>query len=137
VQLNTYLHFNGNCDEAFRFYEKVLNAKIEMRSTYGDSPAGAQTPEAMKGRIIHARIRIGDTIVMGSDAPPERFSPPQGFSLSLGTKTPQEAETVFAALSGGGQVHMPMAESFFAQRFGMLVDRYGVPWMVICEKAAA
>jgi len=134
MSLNTYLHYNGNCAEAFKFYEKAVGGKIVMSSTYGDSPAGAQTPDAMKSRIIHARIQIGDTIVMGSDAPPERFSPPQGFSMSLSVATPAEAEQRFAALGEGGQVHMPLSESFFAQRFGMLVDRFGIPWMVICEK---
>jgi PhnB protein len=135
MQLNAYLHFNGNCEEAFRFYEQATGGKIEVKSTFGDSPMAAQMP-AMKDKIVHARIRIGDTVLMGSDSPPERFSPPQGFSLSLGARTNAEAERVFQALSAGGQVHMPMAESFFAQRFGMLVDRYGIPWMVICEKAA-
>lgn len=134
MELNTYLHFSGNCDEAFKFYERTLGGKIEMRSTYGDSPAGPQSPPAMKDKIIHARIRIGDTVLMGSDTPPDRSSSPQGFSLTLSLKTPEEAERVFKAMSAGGQVHMPMAESFFAHRFGMLADKFGVPWMVICQK---
>jgi PhnB protein len=134
MQLNTYLHFNGNCDEAFKFYAQHLGGRIVMRQTYGDSPAGPQSPPAMRDKIIHARIEIGETVLMGSDSPPERFSPPQGFSLSLAARTPQEAERLFAALAAGGQIHMPMAESFFAHRFGMLVDRFGVPWMVICQK---
>lgn len=133
MDLNAYLHFNGNCDEAFKFYERALGGKIEMRSTFGESPMADQMP-AMKDRIVHMRIRIGDQLLMGSDSPPERYSPPQGFSLSLGTKTPEEAEKMFAALSAGGQVHMPMAESFFAKRFGMLVDKFGIPWMVVCQQ---
>jgi PhnB protein len=137
MQLNTYLHFNGNCEEAFAYYEKALGGKIEMKSTYGDSPAGAQTPESMKGWIIHARIRIGDQILMGSDAPPERYQKPQGFSLSLGARTNAEAERVFQALSAGGQIQMPLAQSFFAERFGMLVDKFGVAWMIVCEKSEA
>ena len=133
MQLNAYLHFNGNCDEAFKFYEQALGGKVEMRSTFGESPLADQMP-AMKDKVVHARIRIGDQVLMGSDSPPERYSPPQGFSMSLGAKTPEEAEKVFAALSAGGQVHMPMAESFFAQCFGMLVDKFGIPWMVVCQK---
>jgi PhnB protein len=133
MQLNAYLHFNGNCDEAFKFYEQALGGKIEMRSTFGESPMAGQMP-AMKDKVVHARIRIGDQVLMGSDSPPERFSPPQGFSMSLGAKTPEEAEKIFAALSTGGQVHMPMSESFFAHRFGMLVDKFGIPWMVVCQK---
>jgi PhnB protein len=135
MQLNAYLHFNGNCDEAFKFYEQALGGKIEMRSTFGESPMAAQMP-AMKDKIIHARIRIGDQLLMGSDSPPERFNPPHGFSLSLGTQTPEDAEKYFAALSTDGQVHMPMAESFFAKRFGMLVDKFGIPWMVVCQQEA-
>lgn len=134
MQLNTYLHFNGNCDEAFKFYEQVLGGKIEMRSSYGDSPAGAQSPEAMKNKVIHARIRIGDTLVMGSDTPPERFDKPQGFSLSLRTPDAAGADKLFAALGAGGEVRAPIMETFFAHRFGMLVDKFGVPWMVLCEK---
>lgn len=133
MQLNAYLHFNGNCQEAFEFYEQAAGGKIEMKSTFGESPMADQMP-AMKDKIVHARIRIGDTVLMGSDSPPERFTPPQGFSLSLGTATPEDAEKIFAALSAGGQVHMPIAESFFAHRFGMLVDRFGIPWMVVCQK---
>ena len=135
MQLNAYLHFNGNCEEAFKFYEQATSGKIEAKSTFGDTPMAAQMP-AMKDKIVHVRLRIGDTILMGSDTPPERFEKPQGFSLSLGAKTNAEAERLFQALSAGGQVHMPMAETFFAQRFGMLVDKFDIPWMVICEKAA-
>jgi PhnB protein len=105
-----------------------------MRSTFGESPMAAQMP-AMKDKIVHARIRIGDQVLMGSDAPPDRFRKPQGFSLSLGAKTNAEAERLFQALSAGGQIQMPMAQSFFAERFGMLVDKFGIPWMVICEKS--
>ena len=136
MQLNAYLHFNGNCEEAFKFYEQAAGGKIEAKSTFGDTPMAAQMP-AMKNKIVHMRLRIGDAILMGSDAPPERFEKPQGFSLSLGAKTNAEAERLFAALGAGGQVHMPMGETFFAQRFGMLVDKFGIPWMVICEKPAA
>jgi PhnB protein len=91
---------------------------------------------AMKDKIIHARIRIGDTILMGSDSPPDRFEQPQGLSLSLAANTPADAERLFQALSAGGQVQMPIAQSFFAERFGMLVDKFGIPWMVVCQKPA-
>jgi PhnB protein len=135
MQLNAYLHFNGNCEEAFKFYEQATGGKIEMKSTFGDTPMAAQIP-AMKDKIVHVRLRIGDTVLMGSDTPPERFEKPQGFSLSLSAKTNAEAERLFQALSAGGQIHMPMAQSFFAERFGMLADKFGIPWMVICEKSA-
>lgn len=135
MQLNAYLHFNGNCEEAFAFYAKATGGVIEMKSTFGESPMAAQMP-AMKDKIVHARLRIGDQILMGSDAPPERYKAPQGFSLSLGTKTAADAERMFQALSEGGQVQMPLAQSFFAERFGMLVDRFGVPWMVVFQNQA-
>jgi PhnB protein len=136
MQLNAYLHFNGNCEEAFRFYEQALGGKIEAKSTFADTPMAAQMP-AMKDKIVHARIRIGDQLVMGSDTPPQNFSEPQGFSMSLGAASSAEAERLFEALSAGGEVRMAMAPSFFAERFGMLVDRFGIPWMVIHQKAAA
>jgi PhnB protein len=134
MQLNAYLHFGGDCEEAFRFYEQALGAKIEMKSTFADTPMAAQMP-AMKDKIVHARIRIGDQIVMGSDAPPDRYTRPQGFSLSLGAQSVEEAERLFKALSQGGEVRMPMAQSFFAERFGMLIDRFGVPWMVVFQNS--
>ncbi|HVZ92741.1 MAG TPA: VOC family protein [Rhizomicrobium sp.] len=136
MKINAYLTFNGQCEEAFKFYERALGAKIEMKSTFGETPMAGQMP-AMKDKIVHARIRIGDQIVMGSDAPPDRFAKPQGFSLSLAAASASEAERLFEALAAGGEVRMPLAQSFFAERFGMLVDRFGVPWMVVCEKSAA
>ncbi|HVV66313.1 MAG TPA: VOC family protein [Rhizomicrobium sp.] len=136
MRINAYLTFNGNCEEAFGFYERTLGAKIEMKSTFGETPVSGQMP-AMKDKIVHARIRIGDQVVMGSDAPPDRFSKPQGFSLSLSAETAAEAERLFRALSEGGEARMPLASTFFAERFGMLVDRFGVPWMVVCQKSAA
>ena len=134
MQLNTYVHFNGTCDEAFKFYEQVLGGRIEARSTYGDAPPGPHSRPEMKDKIIHASIRIGDQVLMGSDAPPERAGQLQGFTLSLSAATPEEAERLFAALSAGGTVEMPMAETFFAHRFAMFADRFGMAWMVVCQK---
>jgi len=133
MHVNTYLHFKGNCAEAFAFYEAAAGGKVVMSQTFGDSPMEA--PAGMKDKIVHARIRIGDTIVMGSDAPAERYTPPQGFALALGVDSVEAAETCFARLSEGGQVQMPLAESFFAHRFGMLVDKFGIGWMISFEKA--
>ena len=135
MEVNAYLNFNGNCEEAFKFYEQATGGKIEMKSLWADSPMADQMP-AMKDKIIHARIRIGDTVLMGSDTPPDRFEKAQGFSLSLGAATAADAERLFQALSAGGEVRMPMSQSFFAERFGMLVDKFGIPWMVVCQKPA-
>ena len=134
MQINAYLNFNGQCEAAFKFYEQALGGKILMMSRFSDSPMGQQMSAEMRSKILHARIRIGDTVVMGSDPPPDRHSPQKGFALSLGVNTAAEAEKIFRALSENGQVGMKMEKTFFAERFGMLTDRFGVPWMIVCEK---
>jgi PhnB protein len=134
MQSNTYLNFNGNCEEAFKFYEKCFGAKIEASMTHEGSPAEANTPPEWRKKILHARLKIGDTVIMASDSPPGYYSKPQGFSVSLGLDTAKDAERVFKEMSQGGEVRMAMAPSFFAVRFGMVTDRFGIPWIVICEK---
>ena len=134
MQLNAYLNFNGECEAAFKFYEQVLGGKILMMSRFRGTPGENMVPEAMRDKIIHARMQVGDTVLMGSDAPPERISQPKGFALSLQFNTAAEAEAKFKALSDKGEIGMPMGKTFFAERFGMLKDRFGVPWMVVCEK---
>lgn len=133
MQLNPYLFFNGRCAEAFRFYEQLLGGKIVMMQTHGESPMADKTPSGWQDAIIHARLMIGDQVLMGSDAPPEHFSPAQGFSVSLQVDRAEEAERVFAALVENGTTQMPMQQTFWAERFGMLTDRFGIPWMVNCE----
>lgn len=132
-----YLHFNGNCAEAFAVYEKVLGGKVVMVSKYGESPMAAQLPADMKDKIIHISLQIGNTMLMGSDAPPNHYGKPQGMSVSVNVKTPAEADHAFAGLSEGGSVTMPIAETYWSPRFGMCIDRFGVPWMVNCQGAAA
>jgi PhnB protein len=134
MELNPYLAFNGTCREAFTFYEKCLGGKITMMMTHADSPMADQTPPEHLDKIMHVRMVVGDKVLMGGDAPPGHFTPPAGFSVSLGIAAPAEAERVFAALSEGGTVRMPIQETFWAQRFGMFIDRFGTPWMVNCEK---
>ena len=133
MQTNIYLNFLGNCEEAFKFYEKALGGKFESFATYDSAPADMPiTPEFAK-KVIHARIRIGDTQIFGSDAPPDRAGKMGGFSVSLTIDNVAEAEKAFNAISAGGQTHMPFSETFFAKRFGMAVDKFGVPWMVACQ----
>ena len=136
MQLNPYLTFNGQCEAAFKFYERCLGGKIEMLLTHGESPMAEQTPAEWRGKIMHARLVVGDKLLMGSDAPPERYEGPKGFSVSLGIDQPAEAERVFNALAENGTVQMPLQETFWARRFGVLVDRFGIPWMVNCERPA-
>jgi PhnB protein len=136
MQMNPYLYFDGDCEAAFKFYEKVLGAKIEALMTHEGTPAGEQVPAEWRSKILHGRMTIGDQVLMASDAPPGRFEKQAGFSLSLGFTDAAEAERVFHALAENGVTTMPIQETFWAVRFGMLVDRFGIPWMVNCEKAA-
>lgn len=135
MQLNPYLTFNGQCEAAFKFYEQCLGGKIVMMMTHGDSPMAEQTAEAWRDKILHAQLTIGDIVLMGSDAPPDYFEKPQGFSVNLQFEDIAETERVFQALAEGGTVRMPIQETFWAKRFGMFVDRFGTPWMVNCSEA--
>lgn len=136
MQTSVYLFFNGNCEEALNFYAKTFGAKIEAMMTYESGPPMDNMPADWGKKIMHGHLIVGDTHVMASDAPPGRYNKPQGFDVSLSTQTPEEAEHAFAALSQKGNVTMPMAETFFAPRFGSVTDRFGIPWMVICDQQA-
>jgi PhnB protein len=135
----TYLSFDGQCEAAFAQYEKIFGGKIVKMLRYSDAPPGAcpsQSPEIEK-RIMHARMEVAGRVLMGADAPPEYASKPQGFSVNISVDDPAEAERVFHALAEGGTVKMPIGETFWARRFGMLIDKFGTPWMINCEKSAA
>jgi PhnB protein len=134
MKLNTYLNFGGNCEQAFRFYEKHLGGKILMMTTHGDMPDPSKVPANWKKAILHARIDIGETILMGSDVPPERFQPMRSAYLSLSVTSSEEAESIYSLLSEGGEIFMPMEETFFAFRFAMLRDKFGTSWMIIHER---
>lgn len=134
MKINTYLAFDGTCAEAFRFYERVLGGKIDMLMTYGESPMAEQTPADRRDRIMHAHMTVGSESLMGADAPVAAPAKPAGFCVSLNIDDEAQAERVFGALGEGGQVQMPIGETFWAKRFGMLIDRYGTPWMVNCSK---
>jgi PhnB protein len=135
MEITPYLTLRGDCRAAFEFYAATFRGTIEMMMSHADSPVAAQVPKDWHASIMHARLRVGNTVLMGSDAPPEQHQTPQGFSVSLAVDTPAEAERVFAALATNGAVRMQLQETFWATRFGMVVDRFGVPWMVNCEKA--
>lgn len=136
MQINPYLNFNGQCDAAFKFYEQCLGGKIVAKFTYGDTPAAEHVSAESRDRIMHVRLVVGDAVLMGSDSPPEMFEAMKGLYVSLQIESPQEAERIFHALAEGGAVVMPIEETFWAVRFGMVVDRFGTPWMINCEKAA-
>jgi len=136
MQLNPYLFFNGQCEAAFRFYEQCLGGKIEVMMTHAGTPAAENVPAEWRDKILHARMTVGGQVLMASDAPPGRYHAPQGFSVSLQIGNPAEAERIFNALARDGMIQMPFGQTFWAYRFGMVVDRFGIPWMVNCEKAA-
>jgi PhnB protein len=133
MKLNPYLLFSGQCEAAFKFYEKCLDGKIEAMMTHAGTPAEKHTPPEWVNKILHARLNVNGEILMASDAPPGRQQAPQGFSLSLTIKDPADAEKIFNGLSENGTISMPFQKTFFAQRFGMLVDQFGIPWMINCE----
>ena len=141
MKVRTYLNFGGNCREALQFYAKHLGGKITAMSTFADMPPQPQAPEAHpqipKDAILHARITLGDTEVMASDAPPNVYQPMRSAYLALGVDSNDEAERIYKALSAGGETFMPIQETFFAHRFAQLRDKFGVNWMVIHEKAMA
>lgn len=133
MQITPYLHYAGDCAAAFRFYEQALGGKITFMSTYGEAPPEAHPP-GPDHYVMHATLEIEGAILNASDAPPQWAKPMGGFTVSLQVEDPDKAEAAYAALVEGGQATMPMAETFWAQRFGMLVDKFGVPWMVNCHK---
>lgn len=130
MRLNPYLLFSGQCEAAFKFYERCLGGKIEAMITHAGTPAEKQVPPEWRDKILHARLAVGDEVLMASDAPPGRQEAPKGFSVSLEVNSAAEAERVFQALAENGTVRMPIQKTFWAERFGMLVDRFGIPWMI-------
>ena len=134
MTVTAYLTFNGNCEKAFEFYAKVLDAKILMMSRYKDmppQPGQPGLPEGFEEKVMHARLQIGEQWLMASDCPPHiPYQGIHGVSIALGFDEAADADRIFAALSEGGSVHMPIAETFWAERFGMFTDKFGVAWMV-------
>lgn len=133
MQLNPYLLFNGDCEEAFKFYEQTLGGRIEVMMKHGGSPAEKDVPPEWHEKILHASLKVGDAVIMASDAPPGRYSRPQGLSVSISLADRAEGERIFEALAEGGTTQLPFQKTFWASGFGMCVDRFGIPWMVNCE----
>jgi len=135
--LNPYLSFDGQCEEAFKFYEKCLGGKITFMMTWEGSPMASQTPPGWDKKILHAGLAVGEGVLEGSDALPGQYKKQRTFSVMLRPKDAGEAERIFKALEEEGMVQFPMNETFWALRFGMVVDRFGIPWLINCEKPAA
>ncbi len=132
MQLQTYVNYGGNCEDAFKFYEQHLGGKITMLMHHGDQPAGG-APDTVRG-VLHARLSLGGTELLGADVPPERFQPMRSAYLSLTLDSDQEADRVYTLLSDAGEIFMKMQETFFASRFAMLRDRFGTSWMLLHPK---
>lgn len=136
MQINPYLNFNGDCAEAFKFYEQALGGKITFMMTWGEMPGAAdQFPPETHKRIMHASFQAGEQTIMGADAPPDKYQSPKGMNVSIHVKDKAEGERVFNALAENGTVQMPFSETFWSPGFGMCVDRFGIPWMVNTESA--
>jgi PhnB protein len=137
MQVSPYLHFSGQCREAVTFYAQCFGAKIDAVIPYEGTPAAEQVAADWRNKIVHAHISVGGTVLMAMDAPPDRYQQPKGFHVSLQVDTAAEGERIFAALADKGRVQMPIQETFWAERFGMVVDRFGIPWMVNCSRPAS
>jgi PhnB protein len=135
MKLNTYLNYGGNCREAFHFYEKHLGAKITTMMLYGEMPGRKNLPKEQENFVMHARITLGGVELMASDVPPEqKFQPMRSAYLSLDVDSTEEAERIYGVLSDGGEVFMPIQETFFAFRFGQLRDKFGTNWMILHQR---
>ncbi len=133
MKLDIYLNYHGNCEEAFRFYEQHLGGRVTMMMRHGEQPQPANIPADWKNAVLHARIEIGETVLMGADIP--SAEPMRSAYLTLTLGSAEEAERLYALLSDGGQIFMKMEETFFASRFAMLRDRFGTSWMLLHERA--
>jgi PhnB protein len=133
--LQTYLNYGGNCRDAFDFYAAHLGGKITMLMTHAEQPGAEKLPADWRNAVLHARMEIGGTILLAADVPPGRFQPMRSAYLSLTVDSIAEAERLYALLTDGGQIFMPMEENFFAHRFAMLRDRFGTSWMIVNQRA--
>jgi PhnB protein len=135
MKLHTYLNYPGNCEQAFRFYEEHLGGTIVMMARHGQQPSTSKIPLDFKDAVLHARINLGDTVLMGADIPGAQ--PMRSAYLSLLPDSINEAERIYALLSDGGEIFMPMQETSFALRFAMLRDKFGTSWMILHERPDA
>jgi PhnB protein len=135
MRLHTYLNYGGNCEAAFRFYEQHLGGTITLLMRHGENPDARRIGGDWSDKVLHARMTLGGTDLSGADIPPDRFQPMRSAYLTLTLDTDAEAERVYALLSDGGQIFMPMEKTFFASRFAMLRDRFGTSWMLMTASA--
>jgi len=133
MKVQSYLFFDGKCDEALEFYKRALGAKVNALMRFGEAPDQSMVKPENKNKVMHSEFQIGDTVIMASDGYCNGKPGFQGFSMAIAVPTDAEAKRVFDAISDGGQVSMPLSKTFFASSFGTASDKYGVGWMVITE----
>ena len=133
MQMTTYLSFKGECEAAFKFYEQCLDGQLGAIFRYAGSPLADEVPADWQDKVMHGSFTLGDQVLMGGDVAPDRYEQPKGFSLSLQIQSAADAERIFHELAKGGTVMMPLEKTFWAARFGMVVDRFGIPWLINCE----
>jgi PhnB protein len=136
MKLYTYLNYGGNCRQAFEFYEEHLGGRITSVATHGEVAEPNTIPPDWKNAVLHARMELGDTVLLGADIPPDRFQPMRSAYLTLMVDSDAEANRIYALLTEGGQIFMAMEETFFARRFAMLRDRFGTSWMLLHQPGA-
>jgi PhnB protein len=132
IQMNPYLSFKGQCEAAFKFYEQCLGGQIGAIFPYSGTALEKQVPADWQDKVMHGSLMIGGQVLMGGDVAPDHYEEPKGFSLSLQIKSTTEAERIFHELVKDGRVVVPLEKTFWAERFGMLVDRFGIPWLINC-----
>lgn len=133
MEMTPYLSFKGDCEAAFQLYARCLGGTLGPMFRYGGSPMADQAPPGWHDKVMHGSVTIGSQVLMGADIAPERYEEPKGISLSLQIPHAADAERVFHELSAGGRVLVPLEKTFWAERFGMVVDRFGIPWLINCE----
>ena len=137
IEPSISLVFNGECDAAFTLYQECLEGTLAFRLTWGDSPMADQAPREWRDKILHATLTVGGTVLYGGDVLPGQYERPQGFQLHLNLDDAAAAERIFARLAEGGWVTVPLQQTFWAQRFGTVVDRFGIPWGINCGERGA
>jgi PhnB protein len=133
MEISPYLTFKGECEAAFRFYAECLGGTLGEVFRYGGSPLADQAPPDWKDKVMHTSLTIGRQVLLGADIAPERYEETKGFSLSIQLESTADAERIFRQLSTNGRIVMPLEKTFWAARFGVLTDRFGISWLINCE----
>jgi PhnB protein len=135
VPINTYLSFRGDCEDAFKLYERCLGGRLGTIFRYAGTPLASEVPADWQDKVMHGSVTFGEQVLMGGDVAPDRYEEPKGFSLSIHITSTADAERIFSELARDGRVVVPLGQTFWAARFGHLIDRFGIPWLINCEES--